>query len=98
MAVEAKEAMAYVGSEPECGCVTFLIVDNPEHAKDTAREVARMMRAGLTINRMTVEDARVPGFGSCPHWKLTGRNGLHRTRTDVPVEPTPTEEAPSEPV
>ena len=61
------EPMAYLGRKP-CGCAVFCTVDRPERAKDTAREVAKEMRAGLTIERVTVEVAR-QAFSRCTHKK-----------------------------
>ena len=57
-------SMTYVGKAP-CGCIRFAVVDNPEHLKENAKEIARAMRAGLTINRMVTDDVREAKWG-CP--------------------------------
>ena len=51
------ESMSYIGRKV-CGCVVAVIVDSDEHRKDTAREIAAWMRDGLTIERVTVANAR----------------------------------------
>lgn len=48
---------AYMGREA-CGHVVAVMVDNPAHKRDTAREIARWIRDGLTIERGTVAEAR----------------------------------------
>jgi len=54
--------MAYAGSLP-CGCIVAVITDKPEHARENAREVAKWMRDGLTIDRRTVADLKAdPAF------------------------------------
>ena len=82
------ERMAYVGREPDCGCVTFLMVDDPSHSRDTALEVARCVRDGMAIDRTTVEEARKLPLATCPHWRISSR-GKRLGRTDVPTEPAP---------
>ncbi len=44
----------------KCGCgkLVFASVDKPEMAKDNAKEVAKLIRDGLTIEKMTVADVR----------------------------------------
>jgi hypothetical protein len=51
------EMMAYAGRK-RCGCVVAACVDEPNHARDVAREIANWVRAGMTVERMTVEDVR----------------------------------------
>lgn len=51
--------MTYVGRNP-CGCIAFLVVDEPTHAKPVAREVARGIREGMTIERVATEWVRTP--------------------------------------
>ena len=52
----------YIGRE-KCGCVTVAIVDNPEHKKATAKEVAKCIREGMTVELMPVEAVRELPFG-----------------------------------
>lgn len=47
----------YVGIK-SCGHMVAAAVDRPENAKDNAKEVAKWMRSGLTIERRPVEDVR----------------------------------------
>lgn len=49
----------------EHGKVRVIIADRPEWARDTAKEVALCIRRGLTIDRVTVEDARKSEM-NCP--------------------------------
>lgn len=51
-------AYCYVGRQPGCRCLGVVVVDSQEHAKDTAKTVADMVKSGLIIERMTVEDFR----------------------------------------
>lgn len=69
MAIEVKDE-CYVGRK-ECGCFVAAIVDAPEHRKDTAREVAKWIRQGLAIERMSVEDVRQK-LMRCPHTDAQG--------------------------
>ena len=42
--------MAYVGQLP-CGCIEGATVDDPDHKRDVAKFVAKMLRDGLTVTR-----------------------------------------------
>jgi len=57
---------AYVGREA-CGCVTLLTVDSEQNRREAAREVARHIKRGGTVERMTVEDARTSAPFGCEH-------------------------------
>lgn len=60
-------AMCYIGRRP-CGCVGFAAVDEPAHASDNAKEVAKVIRAGWTIERQSVQWVREnwgPGCEKC---------------------------------
>ena len=48
---------AYIGID-ENGIVVMAMVDNPEHRRDVAKEIAKALRNGLVIER--VESSRVP--------------------------------------
>ena len=52
-----EERMAYAGSLP-CGCIVSAVVDNGAHQKDVARFVAKMIRDGETVTRVTSESLR----------------------------------------
>lgn len=67
-------AMAYIATVPGCGCMVACTVDVPEHARDTARELASWVRDGLTIERHTVEAVRAMRFRTCPHRVKARRN------------------------
>lgn len=56
----------YIGREQPCGCAVAVVVDTPDHLNDTAKEIGRMVRQGLTIEHTTVEVARAQ-LHSCPH-------------------------------
>lgn len=62
--------MAYVARIKECGCVVAASVDEPGYAKDTAQFVAREIREGFNVERVTVEEARsLPWGWPCEHMK-----------------------------
>lgn len=60
-----KDVMAYQGRKG-CGCVVAVTVDLPEYKKDTAKELAKWIRQGLSVERVTCEVAR-QSFTICPH-------------------------------
>lgn len=76
------EAMAYIAREPECGCVTVAMVDSDRAKKENARELARCVREGMSIERLPMEEAR-PLITSCPHWRIDSRNKRHRTEVQA---------------
>jgi hypothetical protein len=53
-----------VGKCPGCHRLVLAIVDDLDRKKDTAKEVARAIREGIEISRMSVEDVRKSDF-SC---------------------------------
>lgn len=58
---------AYIGRAP-CGCIRFACVDEPVHAKDNAKEIAKLIRDGWTVERVTVQFVRDnwgPGCEQC---------------------------------
>ena len=58
---------AYIGRCPTCNAVPFVTVDDPTHAKYTAREVAKEMRLGSIIDRVPIEHIHngTVQFGRC---------------------------------
>lgn len=54
----SEERMAYVGKCRQCHGAYMMVIDNPEHDRDVAKEVEAVINAGDTIERMTVEAAR----------------------------------------
>jgi hypothetical protein len=55
---------AYVGTKP-CGCITLIVM---EQCRDAGREVARAIKAGDAINRMSVEAVRqIPSIRCAEH-------------------------------
>ncbi len=60
---ERRSLKIYVAMKP-CGCVVAAAVDNPEHKKDTAKDIAKWVRDGLTIQRL---DKLPEGAFQCPH-------------------------------
>ena len=67
MSMETPDSWAYVGRE-QCGHITCATVDLPEHRSQVANELAKWHRWGLTIERMTVEQARADMWlGHGPH-------------------------------
>lgn len=68
----------YIARKPDCGCIVMACVDESAHAKDIAKEIARCVRAGLIIERVTVGYVRTHDFG-CKHEE--------RRRTKQPTLP-----------
>ena len=62
---DMSEDMCYIGRK-DCGCIVLAIVDNPEHKKDTAREVGKAIKDGLKIERVTDQFVR-DNMKRCPH-------------------------------
>lgn len=60
------ELMAYIGREADCGCVTCVTIDNPDHKREVAKDVAQWVRWGMTVERVAADEARQM-FTSCPH-------------------------------
>lgn len=71
MEVTASQVFAYRGLCKH-GKVRVMIVDSAEWVKETAREVADCIARGLTVDRVTVEEARKSDM-DCPEceaqWK-----------------------------
>lgn len=64
-----EEIMCYV-AKCKCGCgLVFASVDEPTQSaarrRDTAKELAKLVRAGLTIERMTVAQVRTAQWRTC---------------------------------
>lgn len=57
------DAPTLVALCPECRRVVACSVQNPKHAKDTAKAVASWARDGLTITTMPVEEVRAAEWG-----------------------------------
>ena len=55
---------AYISRKP-CGCIAMACVNNPEHKRETAKEVARAIRLGEAIDRVTSEYVRTTDW-LCP--------------------------------
>lgn len=60
----SNESLAYI-ARCKCGCggLVFAVVDNPEHAADTAKEVAKCIMDGYAVERATVGFIRSQPFG-----------------------------------
>lgn len=58
------QVFAYIARCPHCQQVIGATVDLPEYQKDTGAEVGKWIAAGLTVEHVTVEEARAQ-FGSC---------------------------------
>ena len=48
---------SYIAKE-SCGCICFAVIDNPDHKKETAKEIGKLIRAGYAIERVTSEFVR----------------------------------------
>ena len=54
---EVGKTMSYVALKP-CGCLAIAIVDNPAHAGDIAREIAKGIRQGYHFDRVPSQRVR----------------------------------------
>ncbi len=64
----AEENMCYIGRK-SCGCIELAVVDNPEHKEKTAKEIAKAIKWGLKIERVSVQYVR-DNMRHCPHPKI----------------------------
>ncbi len=51
------ESMTYV-ARAKCGCLKMAAVDNSEHKKDVAKEIAKAIRLGETVDRIPTAQVR----------------------------------------
>jgi hypothetical protein len=51
--------------------MVMAVVDEPNHKKDTAKEIAKAVRAGMVIERTTVGVVRAGPFGCL--YRLAGK-------------------------
>jgi Ethanolamine utilization protein EutJ (predicted chaperonin) len=58
---------SYIGRDPACNCIVAATVDNPDHPKRVAKEVAKFIRQGLAVER--VEHEVVRQYFGCEHRK-----------------------------
>ncbi len=68
----------YVGSMA-CGCGVALVRDMPEYPKDTAADVAGLIRSGYTVQRLPHEEACEAFQVKCanyPHTDWQRRNEM----------------------
>jgi len=59
-------SMSYVARKP-CGCFAMAVVDNPDHKRDVAKEVAKAIRRGETVTRVPSEDVRTMDWECAEH-------------------------------
>ena len=46
----------YIGVWPACGCIRFVTTDEPEYAKDNAKEIAKLMKRGYRVENITIDE------------------------------------------
>ena len=63
-----QNTMCYVASRPGEPGYSFAAVDEPGYAKDNAKEIAKKVRMGFNVERVTVERAR-EGLSEYCNWK-----------------------------
>lgn len=64
MTDEAYRKLPIYCAMKSCGCVVAAVTDNPDHKKETAKDIAKWIRAGLTIQRLD----KLPEMAfKCPH-------------------------------
>ena len=64
----------YIGVWPACGCIRYVSMDDPQCAGTNAKEVARLIRLGYNVERITVaafqkrqHQFRCKRPGNCPN-------------------------------
>lgn len=62
----AEEYQTYIARKP-CGCLSMAVVDMPQYAKATAREVAKAIRLGETVERVPTELVRTMAWKCAEH-------------------------------
>lgn len=72
-AQQSATRMAYIGVSP-CGCVPAVTVDEPEHAKDVAKDISGWIKRGRTVERVTMDEARERLTMDCPHDPQWGKS------------------------
>jgi hypothetical protein len=60
------EHMAYIAKAP-CGCLRMAVVDDPAHKQRTAREVAKAVKNGEAVERVTCEHVRTTPWRCADH-------------------------------
>ena len=68
MTTNEKECNTYI-AQKTCGCLTTAIVDNPVHKRDTAREIAKAIRLGELVTRVSTEQVRTMSWNCAEHAK-----------------------------
>lgn len=63
-----EQSMSYISRLP-CGCLGILVIDNPEHRRDVAKEVAKAIRLGEAVERVATESVREMDW-YCPEHRL----------------------------
>ena len=51
------ESQTWIGLR-ECGCLVMAVVDTPERRRDVAKEVARAIREGLNVQKVSSQSVR----------------------------------------
>jgi len=59
------DSYSYIGRKT-CGCIVTAFVDNPEHKKDLGNEIARWIKEGLKVERVTCQYVR-DNMKKCKH-------------------------------
>ena len=77
---ERDQAICYIARDT-CGCVVACAVDEPQYAKDNAKEIAKWIKKGLTVERMSVIEVRKV-FG-CEHRQKKAKGKQAQLFTEV---------------
>ncbi|KKL78742.1 hypothetical protein LCGC14_2021750 [marine sediment metagenome] len=62
------DSFSYVAFQ-SCGCLAMAMVDNPEHKRDVAREMAKGIRQGYSFHRLTTQQVREMPWVCLEHQK-----------------------------
>lgn len=65
------ERFAYVGRWTTCACVAAVVIDEPEHPRDTAKSVADFIRRGFRVERIPSATVREMDWRCAEHPKGT---------------------------
>jgi len=54
---QAGDSQTYIGLK-DCGCLVMASVDSPDHKRETAKEIAKAIREGLNVQKLSTAFVR----------------------------------------
>lgn len=53
----------YIASNPPCGCIRWVSVDQPQYAKENGKNTANMIQAGYQVSRVRIDEFKAGTHG-----------------------------------